>query len=502
MKAIVIIKGIRLPIGCRVWLLLLLTVGLPLRFLAQESQYARMVREMDTRSLPLVNLTVDTSQVCAESFVEGAIEIADLQRRTDPSSDTVRFHCLVRYRGTNALLHRKKSFAVKLIDGQGDDLDAPVLGIREENSWILNAMAIDRARMRNLVCFDVWNEMSRTPYATKYGNRNGIKGHFVELFVNGDYQGLYCLSDKVDRKLLGLKKVEGDSTGVTYKGLLYKGVNWESGCDLLSYEDDPDVEDGQWNAFELQYPQDRSTPEAWRPLMDLIDFCSYQTSDSVFLAHYRDYFDVGNLADFVAFTWAMNVGDNAYKNTFLSVPDIRQGHRFLLTPWDMDMSLGGHWDGSYNDVPVDMIYLWARAPFDRLLMRNLDGFADSVAARYRECFYGVLSEKHVVGIMRDYATQLMESGAWGREVAKWDGDPVPLRTSVFDEVDYIAGWYWRNQAVIGWQIGFDDVHEVAGDLQPSGGDIHAVDGRKISIGDGRELPKGIYIQNGRKFVVK
>lgn len=100
------------------------------------------------------------------------------------------------------MAYDKKSLAVRLVDGRGDDLDANVLGIREENSWILDAMAIDRIRMRNRICFDIWNSMSSTPYDTGYDNRNGTDGVFVELFLNGEYWGLYCLSDKVDRKLL------------------------------------------------------------------------------------------------------------------------------------------------------------------------------------------------------------------------------------------------------------------------------------------------------------
>ena len=489
--------------GCRRWVAVMLLAFFPLLLPAQESQFERMKGELSNRSIPLVNLTVDTSRVVSETFVDASIEIADYQRRTDPSSDTVSYRCLVRYRGNNSLSFNKKSYAVKLVDDNGNDLDAPVLGIRKENSWILDAMAVDRSRMRNRVCFDIWNRMSHTPYETKYGNRNGTAGCFVELFINGDYWGLYCLSDKIDRKLLGLKKAEQTSTGMALKGLLYKGINWESGYDLLSYKDDPDVEDGKWNAWELQYPQEFSTLETWQPLMDLIDFCSHATSDSDFLAHYHDYFYVDNLTDYVVFTWAMNVGDNGYKNTFLSVPDITQGHRFLVTPWDMDMSLGGYWDGTYYDVATDASFYWSRAPYNRLLMNNLDKFLDRVVERYKECLYGILSEQRVMSDMRRYAAQLMLSGAWKREVEKWSGDPVPLKKSLFDELDYIAGWYWRNQIALGKQLGVDAIHEITGDSNgPKRRGIYTVDGRKVDVGDGRNLSKGAYVVDGRLVIVR
>lgn len=43
---------------------------------------------------------------------------------------------------------------------------------------------------------------------TKYGNRSGTQGVFVDVFVNGGYNGLYCMIDKSDRKQLGLRVEE------------------------------------------------------------------------------------------------------------------------------------------------------------------------------------------------------------------------------------------------------------------------------------------------------
>ena len=188
---------------------------------AQESQYEQMKQFLDEHSLPLVNMIVDIGKVNKHTFVAGEIEIADFHRRTDPSSLTVRYDCKYRIRGGFTTKMAKKSFAVKLFDENGGDLEVNVLGIRAENSWILNAMSIDRTRMRDRVCFDVWNEMSHTPYDTKYDNRNGSEGVFVEVFINGEYHGLYCMTDKINRKLLGLKKAKTNDDGqIEIRGLL------------------------------------------------------------------------------------------------------------------------------------------------------------------------------------------------------------------------------------------------------------------------------------------
>lgn len=475
----------------------LLFVFVHLVVCAQESQYDEMKRTMNELSLPLVNMMVDVGALQTSAYVPGEIEIADYQHRTPSSSNTVRYLCQYRIRGKSSTQYDKKSFAVKLYDANGEDLDANLFGIREENSWILDAMAMDRIRMRNRVCFDVWNEMSTTPYATKYDNRNGTKGLFVELFINGDYHGLYCMSDKIDRKLLGLKKAKVDGNSVQVRGILYKGVSWGSGCNLLSY-DEADVNADTWNAWELQYPDDYPSIDTWQPLMDLIDFCSKATY-ATFKSAYQDYFYIQNLCDYALLTMALNVGDNGYKNTFLSVVDITQGHKYLLTPWDMDMSLGGNWDGGYNPSLASIDRYDQLAPYNRLSRLNMDGFKALEASEWEKYYTTLFSCESLNRRLDDYGEQLTLSGAWEREWLKWNGNPVPLKSSIFDELEYVKDWYRKNYENLCAQF---DVPIPSGiphtAPKPSDMTIFTLDGKQHH----QVTRKGIYIVNGKKVIVR
>ena len=455
----------------------------------------------DENCLPLVNLTVDTALLNRNHYIEGVIEI------TEEGMETARYLCWLRYRGSSSTECDKKSFAVKLHDEAGEDVDANIFGIREENSWILDAMAIDRTRMRNRVCFDIWNEMSRTPYETKYENRNGTEGVFVELYVNGEYHGLYCLSDKVDRKLLGLKKPKsGDDGELTVRGLMYKGDAWNDYTDiyLLSYGNGNENQNGngKWNAWELQYPDE--TLGVWQPLKNLIKFCSEQTEDEEFMASYQDYFYTENLADYVVFTLALHVGDNMYKNTFLSVADITKGHRFMITPWDMDMSLGGHWNGKYNEGLSDVNQYNNRAPFNRLIGKNLGGFADKLADTWMAYCTSLFAPENISRRLDRYEKLLTASGAWEREYAKWNGNPVPLKEHLGDEVDYVKKWYAKNYESLCLQFGTPPVTigiaNVVGPDSPEA--VYTLDGRKVHASDVSSLRKGLYVVKGRKILVK
>ncbi|MBQ8657113.1 MAG: CotH kinase family protein [Prevotella sp.] len=364
----------------------------------------------------------------------------------------VSYACKVRYRGASSLAYDKKSFAVKLLDADGNDLDANIFGIREENSWILDAMAIDRIRMRNRVCFDLWNEVSKTPYETNFDNRNGTKGQFVEVFINGNYHGLYCMTDKIDRKLLGLKKIKVSKTNeLTVRGVLYKGNTWGSGSNLLSY-DDADTSQDEWNAWEMQYPDDYPCEQTWQPLMDLIDFCSSETTPTAFEQQFNDYFYIDNLSDYAVFIFALHARDTPYKNTFLSTVDLTEGHRYLVTVWDLDTSLGGEWNGDHQEETVTTDRLNYIGPFNRLQQYDLGGWKTLLSEKWETWKTTLFSETALQERMNNYAGLFKTSGAWQREYEKWNNNPVPLCENIDDELAYVYNWYHQNYTALSQQL--------------------------------------------------
>lgn len=470
---------------------------------AQQSEYELLKQKLNENSLPLINIVVaDTADINKNTYTDGEIEISDYRKRTDGATETLRYRCQYKYRGASSSIYAKKSFAIKLKDKANNNLDANILGMRADDNWILDAMAIDRIRMRNRICFDCWNAINSTPYTTNYGNRNGTEGVFVEVFVNGEYHGLYCMTDKINRKLLGLKKVTTDEEGtISVRGILYKGINWGSGSNLLSY-DNADMSGETWNAWELQYPDDYPSIATWQPLTHLIDFCSYKTPLSYFRQEYRNWFYTDNLLDYIIFTLALNVGDNLYKNTFLSVVDITQAHRYLLTPWDMDMSLGGYYNGEYYDVLPDIDRYNYAAPFSRLYIQDIDCFREQMSKHWEQLSMNQLSVNEIEERLDRYAQMFQMSGAWEREYKRWNGNPVPLKENVTEELDYVKDWYRRNYNALCVQ--FNTINTI-NTITPIKEDhkvntIYTLDGRRIDT-DIRNLPKGIYIINGKKTTI-
>lgn len=405
--------------------------------------FTEMAAAISELSLPLVNVEVDIDSVNSNYFVPGDITIAEYK---DNKVEFSSYNCQVRHRGMLALSLPKKSFSIKLVDEEGEKLDANLLGLRNDNSWILDAMGYDRMRMRNRLCFDIWNEYSRTSWDTNFNNRNGTVGTMVEVFVNGEYYGIFCLSDKVNRQLLNLRKARINDDGlVTVKGLLFKGIK-DYLSTLTNYQEES-TDSVVWNAFELQYPDDYPSSQTWQPLKDLIDFNS-QSDDQYFKDHYNEWYYMDNLVDYWILLVALGLKDMPYKNTFLSTPDINFEHRFMITPWDMDACLGRGWSGSMVPDLATVHRLDYYAPFNRIVIQNIDGFRQKVAKRWFELIDTVLSPANVESRINAIAQRFVESGAWQREYERWKSTHARIVKNISSEIQYVTNWYSDNIAVL------------------------------------------------------
>ncbi len=418
---------------------LYIAVLLLMPLLGKAQSFDDMVPAMTPQSLPLVNVEVNVDSLNPTTFVTGTITIVE---HKDGAASWQSYNCLARKRGKTARNLPKVSLAIKLVDEQGEKLDVNLLGLRNDNTWILDAMAIDKMRMRNRVCFDVWNEFSHTMWDTSFGNRNGTVGTMVEVFLNGSYNGIYHLSDKINRQLLNLRKakVNSDST-VTIKGLLYKGAHKTLSNNLLDYEDDR-TDTTLWNSFELQYPEDYPSLATWQPLMELIDF-NGKTSVDYFKEHYTEWYYVDNLVDYFILLLAFGIDDMPYINTFLSTPDINFGHQFMISPWDLDSSLGRRGDGSPASPFVFLNHLNSYGPYNRIVaynIDNIDGFKNKTATRWKQLAQEVLSPAHVESRINAIAQRFTD------QFLRWEEGYVPgeddsITSSTITKIyDYILGY--------------------------------------------------------------
>lgn len=438
---------------------------------------------VETTLLPIVSLHHDVLN--AKEFGRGDITVAA------PDGTAAAYGILVRYRGGSSLKYEKKNYAVKLLDDHGADMDASILGMRSDNSWILDAMACDVARMRNRVSTDIWLDFSQKPYhaASEPALVNGTRGRFVELFVGGRYWGLYCLTEKVDRKQLRLKKFVGDRVrGVGYKSFAYDTLRQPT--------DEPGPADSVWMGWETLYPDpEKGEPWTWEPLYALAQFLSQPEGSADVAAHLAERVDLPVWNDYSLFVDLMHGDDNAAKNLIVYYPDITAPDaRATICPWDMDAT----WGRSYQADPVgaETNCGVVHGVNYHVFLTLPDGFAEQ-CRRWRELRATFFTQQTLWPYFERYFELFRTSGAAQREVERWNGaDGFCLDFEA--EEAYLKEW-------IGRRLVYLDADYMAGagmadaESAPASTLVYTLDGR-LAGNVWENLPRGIYIINGKKVV--
>lgn len=414
--------------------------------LKNKQEYTLKVEFKDGRSsshslvfttLPIVTLNTDGEEIIKDKRIDCKFTLFDSYARTNNGISLFSQTSGIKVRGSSSSGYPKKSYSVELQDESGEEFDASLLGLRSDGDWILDAMYIDRSRMRNRLCMDIWNSYNNVPHIDKEPDaNNGTRGYFVEVFLNGQYNGLYCLSEKIDRKQLKVKK------DVETGGVVYKAISWSSATQFWDYDRDADTDGILWCGWESDHPGKESYAK-WDLLSNFIEFVSpaVNKDDNLFAQDLEDYIHLDNVVDYILFFNAVCARDNNMKNTFFSIYNTKKDYRFFITPWDLDTTFGRDWDGTLLDkygFSDNMVF--NNGFFKRLFDVNPLGFHSKLKARWAELKENQLSVASVCKRIDDYCNLLFHSKAAERESKKWPDN----FTDINQEADFMKDWYSRN----------------------------------------------------------
>ena len=341
----------------------------------------------------------------------------------------------IKWRGgtTNAEGKHKRNYKIRF------DNDIQLFGFRKDNNWILDAGQADLFRLRNRIATELWNDMSHKPYYSEKepDALSGVRGEVVEVYLNDEYRGIYCLTECMDRKQLKLKKFDKKTNEI--HGGLWKSKGY--GCSLMwdcleSYDNN----NVKWDVFEVKYPELDDLPETdYSTLWNAINFVVY-SSDDEFTQHVADYFDIPVVIDYYIFLHTLNAFDNVGKNMYWAVYDKAENKKLTLAVWDLDATVGAKWLGDWAVPDYDMnINLNLIV---RLKKLNVDGFNEKSLVRYRELRKDILSTDNLINRYQYYYHLLTITGAAEREEKLWskDSDVNGEEINFDDEIAYISQW--------------------------------------------------------------
>jgi subtilisin-like proprotein convertase family protein len=128
----------------------------------------------------------------------------------------------IEIRGNYSASLPQKPYRFETWDVNGNSINVPLLGMPSENDWALLATYNDKSFVRNTLANHLFDTMGH--YATR--------SEFVEVVLNGEYQGIYMLSETIKRDNDRVDIAKLNTTDITYPqisgGYIIKTDYWDN----------------------------------------------------------------------------------------------------------------------------------------------------------------------------------------------------------------------------------------------------------------------------------
>ena len=351
-------------------------------------------------------------------------------------------HITIERRGNSSQWQGKTPYRFETVDDEGENSNVELLGMPAENDWVLYAPWQDKTMIRNVLTYQLSNEMGR------YASRS----RHVELYLNDEYRGIYVLMEKIKRdgNRVDISKLNPDEiTGDDVTGGYILKFDWfYTGDNIGGFESEFDN-----MIYNYHYPKPSDiVPEQEAYIEEYINEFETIMMGTDYTNDSTGYPSMMNVESFVDFILLQELAKNvdAYRlSTYIYKDKESIDNRLTAGPvWDFNHGFGNcdygetwevdNWLLEYNPEGGDQMAFWWE-----LLWEDL-AFQHETAVRYTELRQTIFSEEHIYSIIDSIADYL--GPAVDRNFARWPllGNYIWPNYYVFDtyeeEIDYLKSW--------------------------------------------------------------
>lgn len=366
----------------------------------------------------------------------------------------------IELRGSSSQMFPKKQFAVETRDEIGENLNVPLLGLPQENDWILYAPYSDKSLMRNVLLYHLSNQIGR------YASRS----RYCELILNGNYRGVYVLFEKIKRDDNRVNISRLDSSDVS-------GDDLTGGYIIKIDKKDGEEVNGWYSPFrptdsnlfkiyyQYHYPRPDDILEEQKSYIEsyinefenLISGWEYDNPD----IGYANMIDVPSFVDFFLLNEISKNVDGYRLSTFYYKDRNSDDPDLYIGPvWDFNLAFGNanYYDGWKTDgwqVEINRLssfeYDYAKIPFYWERFMNDRSFVLQVVDRWFELRLTKFNVDSINAYIDDTVDYLDE--AQQRNFTRWDilGEYVwpnfAVNGTYENEIMWLKGWIGQR---LGW----------------------------------------------------
>jgi len=359
----------------------------------------------------------------------------------------------IEIRGSSSQSFPKKQYGLELRNNLGEGINAPLLGMPAEEDWVLFAPYNDKSLVRDALAYKLGRDLGWYAPRTR----------FCEVVINGEYQGIYVLIEKVKRdknrvdvNKLNPDEISGDNLTGGYLIKIDKNTGSGNGGWTSTFLP-PNRSNIQTIFFQYDYPKAADiAPQQKTYIKDLMASFESTLAGTNFndpVQGYTRYIDVDSFIDFYI---ANEVGKNVdgYRlSTYLYKQKDSDGGKLHMGPiWDFNLGFGNAnyctkgnpegWVTNFNTIcPQDfwLIPFW----WNRL---NQDGvYRSKMAARWAELRADKFQTNRITGYI-DSVYMVLNAESQQRNFQRWPvlGQYVwPnyfVGSSFLEEVNWLKSW--------------------------------------------------------------
>lgn len=340
--------------------------------------------------LPIVSLTTQemiTAEDTAAAFAFGV-----------PGGQGFESPARVHLRGDRSLEWKPKGgYKVEFTRGmQGGKVVREVEGLCMTDEILLLPIAIDNTMMRDKLSWDMVG--LAIPEEEGFG---GLPSQYVELFINGSYEGAYLMLKPFDNAAEMRKAGERSA----YSDSLYRIAMMEMAKERPILQDPTSGGIG----YELRHTPHTAHPfAALESYMDLLT----ETDDAAFEEKALACLNLDSLLRYELIMQAGAMVDNAYNNLYVWAHQTQSGVKYRFAFWDMDLTWGLY-AGELGDRWVD----WPIA--DRVIALDVGGAKARIGEIWEALKARGFTLDTVERLVEQYTHELGDSGAFMRDAYRW-----------------------------------------------------------------------------------
>ncbi len=340
-----------------------------------------------------------------------------------------------RIRGNSSRRFPKLPYLLDLKDGEGNNLDYPMMGMDAHHEWALHGPILDKSLIRNYMWYNISGEIME--YAPNV--------RFCELVLNGRHQGLYLMVETITngddcRLPLRLDTKNAEATGYLLRVDRPTETELESIRDVYTFAE----RDGQIaQDIAIRYPGRGRLTEALKKSIEL-DVSAFEKA--IFSYDYNtgqygywNWVDVDSFVDYFLINEFTKNSDAGGYSTYLYK---EVGGKFKLCVWDFNNVC----DNFREEVQEPENFLMIKRSWFFMMLKD-EAFVEKLLARYGELRRGVLSEAYLMNYIDETLDWLgpaidRNNDRWGDEMENWEGLMPPERNirSHREGVEQLREW--------------------------------------------------------------